>query len=196
MQIHNIKKTCCFVGHRKIEVTPELENKIKNVVEELIIHQNVKDFLFGSMSEFDDLCYEIVKSLKEKYNYIKRIYVRSSYEEISETYKSYLLKSFEDTFYPKECIGAGKLSHIIRNQVMIKSSDFCIFYYDTNYLPNKVTYKHSLFPHQPKSGTSIAFKYAMQKRVYYLDSFCFIISLMIFLLLVLLLLLCLSLVIS
>ena len=58
---------CCFIGHRKIERTKELEDRVFNLVEDLIQNSNVDTFLFGSRSEFNDLCYEIVSFLKEKY---------------------------------------------------------------------------------------------------------------------------------
>ncbi len=33
------KYSCCFLGHRKIPVTAELENKLYNIVEKLIIEK-------------------------------------------------------------------------------------------------------------------------------------------------------------
>ena len=52
-------------------------------------------------------------------------------------YADYLLQFYEETYFPDNCKGAGKLSHIKRNQEMINKSDFCLFYYDENYLPPK-----------------------------------------------------------
>ncbi len=69
-------KSCCFIGHRKIEENEELIQKLYSIVEELIVEEKVETFLFGSKSQFDHLCYEIVKELKQKYNDIKRVYVR------------------------------------------------------------------------------------------------------------------------
>ena len=57
-------------------------------------------FLFGSKSRFDDLCYEAVTELKKKYVHIQRIYVRAEFPYIDESYKSYLLKGYEETYYP------------------------------------------------------------------------------------------------
>ena len=158
-------KTCCFVGHRKIEITDNLKKELFDCVEKLIIDQNVKVFLFGSMSQFDDLCYAVVTALKQKYVDIKRVYVRSVYEEVEDFYKNYLLESFEDTFFPTECKGAGKLSYIKRNIAMIDKSQFCVFYCDKNYQPPKRKWaKRDLFAYQPTSGTLTAYEYAMQKK--------------------------------
>ena len=71
-------KTCCFIGHRTIETTLELRKLLYNHIENLIVSENVKVFLFGSRSQFNDLCYYIVSKLKEKYTDIKRVYVRMS----------------------------------------------------------------------------------------------------------------------
>ncbi len=64
---------CCFIGHRKIKITKEQEQKLKELIEKLIINNNVSTFLFGSKSEFDALCHYIVSELKQKYPNIKRI---------------------------------------------------------------------------------------------------------------------------
>ena len=54
---------CCFFGHRKITKTEELRDKLYAVVENLIKDYEVYTFLFGSKSEFDDLCFSIVTKL-------------------------------------------------------------------------------------------------------------------------------------
>ena len=68
------EKTCCFFGHRKIDETEELKNNLYEIIENLIVNEKVDTFLFGSKSQFDDLCHKIVTDLKEKYPHIKRIY--------------------------------------------------------------------------------------------------------------------------
>ena len=60
-------KTCSFFGHRKIEITEELKQKVKEVIEDLIDNHNVLIFLFGSRSDFDYLCHWVVTELREKY---------------------------------------------------------------------------------------------------------------------------------
>lgn len=158
-------KICSFIGYRKIKITIELKQELYDYIESLIVNENVKVFLFGSRSKFDDICYEVVTELKEKYPDIERVYVRSQYEYLGNDYESYLLQFYEKTTYPESCIGAGKLSHIKRNQAMIDQSDFCLFYYDENYLPPKRKWaKRDLFAYQPQSGTRLAYEYALQKK--------------------------------
>ena len=63
------ENTCCFFGHRKINLTEDLKSKLRVTMEKLIVDEKVDMFLFGSRSDFDDLCYEIVTELKEKHKF-------------------------------------------------------------------------------------------------------------------------------
>ncbi len=142
---------CCFLGHRRISETEELKIRLFKTIERLIINEKVDTFLFGSQSQFDELCHEVVSQIKEKYPHIKRIYVRAEYPIISDSYKEYLLKSYEDTYYPKKIIGSGRAVYVERNREMINKSQFCIFYYNEDYIPAT-----------RKSGTKIALDYALK----------------------------------
>ena len=66
-------KACSFFGHRDTPQTEELKEKVREIVERLIIEEGVDTFLFGSRSNFDELCHIVVTELKEKYPYIRRI---------------------------------------------------------------------------------------------------------------------------
>ena len=52
-------KTCCFVGHRKIIHSEDLRARLKAFIEDLVVKEGVKRFLFGSRSQFDDLSLEV-----------------------------------------------------------------------------------------------------------------------------------------
>ncbi|MBO7208271.1 MAG: DUF1273 family protein [Clostridia bacterium] len=147
--------TCCFFGHRKIDETEELKTNLYEITENLIVNEKVDTFLFGSKSNFDDLCHKIVTDLKEKYPYIKRIYVRAEYPYITDWYREYLLKSCEDTYFPEKIINAGRARYVERNCEMLDKSSFCVIYYDENYIPKK----------SKNSGTKIAYDYAKKKGV-------------------------------
>ena len=144
--------TCCFFGHRTINETEELRNKLTKIIENIINDKNVNTFLFGSMSRFNSLCLEIVTDIKQKYPRIKRVYVRAEFPYISDDYLAYLLQFYDETYYPEKILGAGRASYVERNQEIINKSQICVVYYDSSYSPKK-----------RKSGTEIAFKYA-QKR--------------------------------
>lgn len=144
--------TCCFIGHRTIEETQELKTALYQTIEGLIINEKIDTFLFGSKSQFNDLCLSLVTEIKEKYPQIKRVYVRAEYPCINDDYKNYLLTYYEDTYYPPKATNAGKASYIQRNYEMIEKSRFCLIYYDKEKLPTTC-----------KSGTKIALDYAKRK---------------------------------
>ena len=112
--------TCCFFGHRDIRENEELKEKIVKAIENLIIKEKVDAFLFGSKSRFNSLCLELVTKLKEKYPHIKRIYVRAEFPYINDEYREYLLKSYEDTYYPEKIISSGKVVYVERNYDTIR----------------------------------------------------------------------------
>ena len=148
-----MKNTCSFIGHKEIKETEELKENLYREIENLIVNKDVDTFLFGSRSQFDSLCLDVVSEIKEKYPHIKRIYVRGEYEIIDEKYKNYLLQFYEDTYYPERIRNAGRAVYVERNYEMIDKSRFCVFYYDESYAPlNR------------KSGTKIALDYAIKRN--------------------------------
>ena len=155
----------CFFGHRKIDKTPELIERLRKAIEVLITEKGVNVFYFGSKSEFDDLCHQVVTELKGKYPRIKRIYVRSAFQHIPDWYEDSLLEHYEETYFPERMEKAGKASYVERNQEMINKSDYCIVYYDENYLPpRRKNSRRDITDYQPKSGTAVAYDYAVKKK--------------------------------
>lgn len=144
----------CFIGHRTIKKTEELIYSLKETIVTLI-NKGVTTFLFGSMSEFNDLSWEVVTQLKQEYPSIKRIYVRSAYQWIDASYERYLLQSYEETYFPLKVEKTGKCSYIKRNYEMIDNSSYCVFYYNENYMPSSS---------KRNSGTKIAYEYATKKK--------------------------------
>ena len=171
-------KACCFIGHRKIEKSVELTRRVRAVINDLIENKGVTTFLFGSRSEFDDLCHEIVTELQKNNPQIKRIMYmcRSEYacmkEEKEEreriaravTKRDIKYKDYDGEMMSDRLWSAGKASYVERNQDMINASDYCVFYYNPQFLPPRRKYsKRDISEYQPKSGTKIAFDYAYQK---------------------------------
>ena len=166
------EKVCCFIGHRKIEKNLSLENKILNIIEDFIVNKNVKYFLLGSKSEFNYFCYTLLRSLKQKYPYITIVAYdleneyslleceREKYEKILHSqniiFVDKIYKCQIHKFY-------GRTAYIERNKIMINKSDYCIFYYNKNYIP-PIKKRRKIIFYQPNSGTYIAYKYAAQKN--------------------------------
>lgn len=174
-----MNNSCCFIGHRKISINENLEKKLYAIIEDLILNKNITTFLFGSKSEFDYLCYYIVSNLQNKYKNIERIAYLCNYEstctkvekirleQISQniTNQKLSFRDFEKTRKSNKVLKAGKWAYIQRNQDMINDSDFCIFYYNINYIPKEKKYsKSNQTYYQPKSGTKLSYDFALKQN--------------------------------
>lgn len=174
-----INKVCSVFGHRDTKLNEKQVDSLKLIIEDLIKNCNVDTFLFGSKSAFDNLCHLIVTDIKVKYPNIKRIAYtckseecileseREKWEEIYSNmyHKEVHLLGVEEEIEHKTKYTAGRASYIERNYAMINASDYCIFYYDENYLPEYKRYsKKGIGFYQPNSGTALAYSYAKRKN--------------------------------
>ena len=172
-------KTCGFLGHRKIEETEELKQRLQAVIIQLIEKEGVQIFLFGSKSQFNSLCHATVSELKKLYPHIqRRAYTcrsetctleseRGFWEEVYSRFTQYThpLLGVDEEVEHKTKWTSGKAQYVERNQAIVDDSDFCVFYYDEQYQPPlRKQYRRALFPYQPKSGTRLAYEYAKQKK--------------------------------
>ena len=172
------EKRCCFIGHRTIEQTDELLALLTDTIRRLILEEGVCYFLFGSRSAFDDLCHRIVTEFQQEFPNIVRVAYtrRSEYAvkaeekvKMERTWASVLktevkLKDYDAEVRSDRVFSAGKASFVERNQEMIDDSDFCVFYYNESYLPpRRKRSNRDLSSYQPKSGTRLAYEYAVQK---------------------------------
>lgn len=142
--VNGIKNySCCLIGHRKIENIEDVTKKLKSTLINLIEKENVTTFLFGANGEFNDLCYKIINQLKSIYKLTTIFYSRRdeyafTYEE-KERYSYRSKKPFPykcfDEIIEDEIVHSAylKQSYVIRNKLIIKNSDFCVFYYKENY---------------------------------------------------------------
>lgn len=176
----------CFIGHRTVNNPEQVKSKLLDVLSARIA-EGANTFIFGSRSEFDFLCWEVITALKEKYPEIKRISYNAPHEaaftskEEREQYERFFSQAmkrevhyadYEETVDSQKAIKANKNTYIMRNQEMIDASDVCIFYYNKDYKPpiRKSPNKY-LQDYQPKSGTAIAFNYALQKKKHIINFF-------------------------
>lgn len=147
-----MERSVCFIGHREIEDTPELRERLQRILQELM-DNGTTNFIFGDHSAFDRLCYELVTELREKHPEIKRIHFRKDYEDTDDYTMRFLVAGYEESICPKGVGRAGRARYVERNRAMIRASDVCIFYYDENYLPAR-----------RKSGTALAYRYAESQQ--------------------------------
>ena len=143
----------CFIGHKTIEKSQQVKTLLKETALSLV-KNGAKTFLFGSKGEFNKLSWEVITELKKEYPYIERVYVRSAFKNIEESYKKYLLEFYEKTYYPPKIENAGKYSYVERNYEMIDNSNCCVFYFNQDHVAQL----------NRNSGTKIAFDYAIKKK--------------------------------
>ncbi len=169
-----MEHSACFIGHRKIKDSPELREHIKKTIENLITEKGIANFLFGDHSEFDSLCYKTVTEMQKVYPHIRRIHFRKDYENAEEYTMRFLLKGYEGSICPKGVSKAGKAGYVERNQNMIRESEVCVFYYDTEYMPSRRKESgRSVTTYQPKSGTAVANGYAVKwEKTIIINVFC------------------------
>ena len=175
--MNNIK--VCFIGHRKVENKEKVFEEVKRVVKDLIKQEGVLEFLFGSNSEFDSICYEVVTSFMSSVPSIRRIrytcisescVLESERISLEKKFSSVLgeeihLRGFEEEVHHKTRLVAGRASYIERNKAMIDDSDLCVFYYNENYkVPPKKQTQKDLVHYHPKSGTRLSYTYAKSKN--------------------------------
>ena len=141
----------CLIGHREVADRDRVYARLFATVEGLI-REGHSRFLLGSRSDFNSMAVSILEELKLKYPQIERVYVRAEYPDVSDTYRAFLLKSYEDTYYPESLRSSGRLCYVERNQILIDESTVCVFYCDTACVLGK-----------RKGGTRIAYDYATRK---------------------------------
>lgn len=99
-----MKNSACFIGHRKINDTPQLWERLDDIITELTENGTV-NFLFGDRSEFNDLCFNIVGINKKIHPEIKRIKFRVNYEDADDYTMQFLTGDYDETVFPENAVG-------------------------------------------------------------------------------------------
>ena len=146
-------KTCCFTGHRIIKITPELVQRLREAIVD-VIGQGVTAFYNGGAIGFDMLAAEMVIELKSEYPDIKlhMLLPCPSEDQIKGWYKSQIARyekllnaadsvTVVSDHFTRECMKQ-------RNERLVGIADCCICYC-TN----------------PRSGTGQTVKMAVDKQI-------------------------------
>lgn len=92
--------------------------------------------------------------------------MRAEFPCINGDYEEYLLKSFDETYFPEKLVNAGRAVYVERNCEMIDNSSCCVVYYDENYTPKRrKNRKKDVAGYQPISGTKRAYEHAQKQNV-------------------------------
>ena len=146
------KYLCLYLSYQDMSVLAPVkeEKKRELTADEKNIRWAINKFFYTKNKNILKTAYTMM--LKEKYC------------DINDSYKDYLLESYEDTYYPEHIENSGKAAYVERNLEMINKSKFCVVYYDENYLPaRRRNSRRDLTEYQPKSCTKIAYEYATKK---------------------------------
>ena len=170
LRLGGFMKTCSFFGYRDTPQTEELKEKIRGIVERLIVEEEVNTFLFGSRSKFDELCHMVVTEVKEKYPKIRRVAYLCKHEtgclvgagvELTRKIKDLTgrdayVPEYEEIKKSDRVNSAGRASYVERNQEIIDESDIVVFHLLPETKGDSVE--------RLVSGTVFAFEYACRKR--------------------------------
>ena len=150
-------KICSFFGHRQIMNTEWLRKRVTFLVERLIVEQGYAIFLFGGFGEFDELCYNIVSHLKEKYPKLQRIYCVHDEKYLLERKHPVYLRTtdYEEFIYLPLSFDYWYTRIYYRNCEMIERSDYIIFYTEN----------------RKNSGANKALEYAKRHKKEYANLF-------------------------
>lgn len=63
-------KKCTFFGHRDFDKL-DFNEKVYEILRDLIVNKNVSEFLSGGMGNFDRICEGYIRKLKKEFPYVK-----------------------------------------------------------------------------------------------------------------------------
>lgn len=118
--------TCTFFGHR--QCPSSIKPNLKNVLINLIEHQEVNVFYVGNQGSFDDMVHSVLCELSQQYSHITYAVVLAylppaSKGELSQS------QDYTDTMYPEGIETVPKRFAIDwRNRWMLKQADYVVTY--------------------------------------------------------------------
>ncbi len=120
-------KRCCFAGHREIQNSNDIQDKLDVLIEKLITEENVSEFWVGNYGMFDRMSAGAVRRLKDKYPHIElNLVIPYVTKEIEEN-KEFYYKSYDNIIVPEIPSGVPRNCRILKcNEYMVEKSDFII----------------------------------------------------------------------
>ena len=145
---NTVKTVSCF-GHRDVNITDELRGSVREAIS-AALDDGVKIFLFGGMSDFDDLVYDIVSEFKKERGdeAIKRIFCFPLDKHLHRAPNWFVKKDYEELTCPAKTFDGWYKSIYFRNCAMIDMSDLVLFFTDDS----------------GRSGSYKAYEYALKKH--------------------------------
>lgn len=155
------KATC--IGHRDFVGNDKSKKILTNVFVDLIKNYEVDGFYVEKKSNFVSFCCEIIREIKKDYPHVKLINVWGEYLYYNDMVDKLDLEYYDELLRPECFIGAGRNIYVKRNQYLIDNSDVILFYFNEN-VEDRWTERKGELPHKVRSGTRIAYEYAVKKK--------------------------------
>ena len=120
------EKSCCFCGHRF--VFQNINDKVREIITDLVENKGVTVFYTGHMGDFDELCESIVRNLKSCHRNIKIYWVIPYYMKRINANKEQYSILFDEIISPDFGDVHYKQAIKMRNQWLVDNSDIIICY--------------------------------------------------------------------
>ena len=128
-----MSKICTFFGHRYASLSKEQEEKLKQIIIDLIQNHNVTNFWVGGMGDFDCIASKTIRNLKKDFPHIKLELALAYIPTNKENYED-LKRLYDSVFCPQGIeLGPPRFAICRRNKTMVLEADFLIFYVKTNF---------------------------------------------------------------
>ena len=124
-----VEKTCSCFGHSDVEITDELTARTRIEIDRAVA-DDVRIFLFGGRSDFDDLCYDLVtekKNANPQLN-IKRVFCFALDKQLRKPPSWFVRKEYEALECPTKDFDYWYTAIYYRNLAMIDQSDLILFW--------------------------------------------------------------------
>lgn len=159
-----------IIGHRDFVGDDEWKKFLTDKIIVLIENYGVDSFYVEKKSNFVSFCCDIIRELKKDYPHVKLINVWGEYLYYNDMVDKLELQYYDKLLRPECFIGAGKNIFVKRNQYLIDNSDVILFYFNENVKGRWTGIKGEL-PHKVRSGTRIAYEYAVKKKKRIINAF-------------------------
>ena len=122
-------KICSCFGHKQVDITDALRANVAEAIDSAI-KEGVRTFLFGGLSDFDDLVYDIVSEKKKAQPdlNIKRVFCFPLDHDLHKPPHWFEHKEYEALDCPAKSFEYWYTALYYRNCAMIDMSDVVLFY--------------------------------------------------------------------
>ncbi len=151
------EKVCSCFGHFKVVVTRELRERASEAIDKAV-EEGVCVFLFGGLSDFDDLIYDIVTAKKQKCSQLdlKRVFCFAQDRDLRKPPHWFQKKEYEEMMCPPKEFDWWYTSLYYRNCSMIDESELVLTFAEERKNSGAYkTYKYALKKHKTNINFAI-----------------------------------------